>query len=378
MTSRRNGRGKQLAAGTSGGNQRDEPIYIVEQGCTLIIMRPILGTPLFMASCEERSCTALIKTLDHAYIMHNLLNECKHPNLLKSIGFWTDPSDNNNAYIAVDSLDNALGSLEMEQLFHMEEGCICGFSDFGFKAFREIFSTIHYVNQCYEGRATSNSIPLFTMRLEPNNIFFKMVNGEARIMMGNFKMETLRDSREIIEAKHWRKIGRCLQTLFKGAHQVTAELTELANFLTQGAVTYHDLLWQTGIWDATTKMDFIREIFFHTLVEQQHDQEITPKARQLFSQNPLGLLEIMQQFSKPENAFKQRREYRDANLFDSVMFLRNKIIAHYDEEYPNFKGDKNEIGTTEESVEWFDRLHECFCKNEDERIIREASGKDKH
>lgn len=67
-----------------------------------------------------------------------MLNECQHPNLLKSIGFWPDPNDRAKAYIVVDNLDNALSSLGTEQLFHMESGYICGFSAFGFKAFRYV------------------------------------------------------------------------------------------------------------------------------------------------------------------------------------------------------------------------------------------------
>lgn len=58
--------------------------------------------------------------------------------------------------------------------------------------FRDIFSAIQYVNSRYEGGPTSseNNTPhnqLFPMMLEPKNIFVKMANGRARVMLGNFK-----------------------------------------------------------------------------------------------------------------------------------------------------------------------------------------------
>ncbi|XP_062225027.1 uncharacterized protein LOC133923788 [Phragmites australis] len=380
MTSFRSRKGKEPAAESSGGpvvgNPGNGPIEIVEQGCTLIIEgSSIPGTPLFRARCEGSRCIALRKTLNDAYNMHNTLNKCQHPNLLESIGVWPDPSDKSKAYIVVNHLDNALSSLEKEQLFHVERGYLCGFSELGFKAFREIFSAIHYINSCYEGRATSsarnNKIQLFPVMLEPNNIFFQMVNGEARIMVGNFKMELsdeymrkdqrnrpLVTRREDIEAAHWNEVGRCLKTLY-GTHQVSTELRELADFLIQGAVTYYDLLWQPGIWDAPTKMQFIREIFRYLDVERKDKDNdsfaCTPRGRMLMRKSSLVLLGIMNQFSPPVDRNDQELKIKDDHLLDSVLFLRNKIVAHYDEEYPKFKGDKNEIGTTEETVEWYIR-----------------------
>jgi hypothetical protein len=70
--------------------------------------------------------------------MHNMLNVCQHTNLLKSKGFWLDPSDQSKAYIVVDYLENALSSIEKEYLFHMEGEYICGFSEFGLKTFRYV------------------------------------------------------------------------------------------------------------------------------------------------------------------------------------------------------------------------------------------------
>jgi hypothetical protein len=110
-------------------------IYIVEKVAPLL---SILGTPLFIASCEETCCNALNKPLDHCYHMHNMLNKCQHMDLLKSKGFWLDPIDQSKAYIVVDYLENALNSLEKEHVFHMQGEYICVFSEFGFKTFRYV------------------------------------------------------------------------------------------------------------------------------------------------------------------------------------------------------------------------------------------------
>ena len=140
-------------------------IVISEQGCTLIIeSNKIPGTPLQPATCEGTRYVALSRTIQDACNMHNTLVMCDHPNILKPIGVWTDPSDNRKAYIAVTSVDNALNNLAKEQLFCIE-GRICrGFSALGFRMFKYAnelslhFRTItghHYSflesNTCFSG-----------------------------------------------------------------------------------------------------------------------------------------------------------------------------------------------------------------------------------
>ncbi|KAL6870977.1 hypothetical protein ACP4OV_014825 [Aristida adscensionis] len=390
MASRRGRKGKQPAAEPSGspmaGNPANPPIMIFQQDCVLMIEgNNIPGTPLHRATCNESHCIALIKTLNDAYNMHNTLNNCHHPNILNSMGIWQDPNDNNKAYIVVNYLDNSLSSLEKEHLFHIEDGCLDSFSALGFKVFREIFSTIEYMNTSYEGggatssRSSNIGIQLFPMSLESNNIFFRMVNGEPQVMLGNFKgrlseeyvrkdsrnrpleaggASTLSSgtTREDIEAAHWKEIGRCLKSLY-GTYSVSTELSELADFLTEKAVTYHDLLWQPGIWDASTKMQFIREIFWHMDVDRKEydGSASTTGGQALMRQRSLGLLGLMNLFTPPVDKDKKPLKIKDDHLFDSVTFLRNKIVAHYDEEYPVFKGNKNEIGTTAETKDKYIR-----------------------
>ncbi|XP_039822762.1 uncharacterized protein LOC120684976 [Panicum virgatum] len=363
--------GKEPAGEPSGGpvvgNPENHPIVISEQGCTLIIeSNKIPGTPLQPATCEGTRYVALSRTIQDACNMHNTLVMCDHPNILKPIGVWTDPSDNRKAYIAVASVDNALNNLAKEQLFCIE-GRICrGFSALGFRMFKDIFTAIQYVNSRYEGGATSSDnntppIQLFPMMLEPRNIFVKMANGKARVMLGNFKTK-LSDvyvsrssrgarreiTRDNIEKVHWKEVGHCLTELYK-TYEASRELTELATFLTDGEVTYDSLLWQPGIWDARTKMQFVREIYF--LLDSERDNEktpfeSTPRGKVLKKKNSLGLLPIMKEFSPPMNENTgQEKPIKENHLLDSVIFLRNKIVAHFDDEYRRFKGSKGEVYT---------------------------------
>lgn len=67
----------------------------------------------------------------------------------------------------------------------------------------------------------------------------------------------------------------------------------------------------------------------------------TEKGKELVKKNPLGLLPLMQMFPIQEDETGiQQRKHRDDNLLQSVLFLRNSIVAHYDEQYEVFSGKK--------------------------------------
>jgi hypothetical protein len=92
-------------------------------------------------------------------------------------------------------------------------------------------------------------------------------------------------------------------------------------------------------------MHIIRDIFWF-LDDQRDERNVlcdsfakTARGRQLMEE-PLSLLSLMQLFTPPLDKSGHRLKIRDDNLLDSVTFLRNKIVAHYHEEYPLFKGDK--------------------------------------
>lgn len=91
-------------------------------------------------------------------------------------------------------------------------------------------------------------------------------------------------------------------------------------------------------------MVFIREIFW-LLDEQRKDKEndtfeLTARGKALKERSPLGLLQLMKLFSPPRDRNNMELRIKEDNLLDSVLFLRNKIVAHCDEEYQSFKGPK--------------------------------------
>jgi hypothetical protein len=93
-------------------------------------------------------------------------------------------------------------------------------------------------------------------------------------------------------------------------------------------------------------MRFIREIYFLLDAERANEKtpfESTPKGKILKGKSALGLLPIMKEFSPPLDYNYQERQIKEDLLLDSVIFLRNKIVAHFDEEYPRFKGSKVSI-----------------------------------
>lgn len=119
--------------------ESSELVLINDQECILIIeSNKVPGTKMLRAKCDGRRCVAISRSMEDACQMHNTLNKCDHPNLMKPIGVWPDPSDKSKAYIVVTSVDNALCSLKKEQLFCMENESLRGFSDLGFKVFRYV------------------------------------------------------------------------------------------------------------------------------------------------------------------------------------------------------------------------------------------------
>jgi len=94
-------------------------------------------------------------------------------------------------------------------------------------------------------------------------------------------------------------------------------------------------------------MQFVREIYF--LLDSERDNEktpfeSTPRGKVLKKKNSLGLLPIMKEFSPPMNENTgQEKPIKENHLLDSVIFLRNKIVAHFDDEYCRFKGSKVSI-----------------------------------
>lgn len=88
--------------------------------------------------------------------------------------------------------------------------------------------------------------------------------------------------------------------------------------------SYNEIVWEPGLWPAHIKINFIREVFW-CIDNSKAKEEI------LKSKNSLGLKGCIQKLGFDNN---------DANLLDSVIFLRKKVVAHQDSSYESYTGDK--------------------------------------
>uniref|UniRef100_M8BZP7 Uncharacterized protein n=1 Tax=Aegilops tauschii TaxID=37682 RepID=M8BZP7_AEGTA len=367
------GKGKQQAGRGSAKDPPDEPdlrapvqcnptncqILVDHRGCMLAIkdVQVPRAAEMYEATVDGKRCVALRKTMDGAYTMYKALLEFTHPNILKPVGIWEDPHCHDVAYIVFRGVDGTMAQLGGQTMF--EEGNpYNGFSEHGFKMFRAIFSTIDHVNSHYAGEGTSSARNtqlelIMKIRLDQANIYYKMVDGEPLVLLGN--MDIYYQGANGLKATHWNEIGVCLNSLFGSGNQASMELRELARFLMQGTVSYDDLLWQPGLWNANTKMEFIREIHFMVDMDRDANNKLpyaqTKKGCQLAKKKSLGLFDLMQEFTKPKDENNIPRERKEDHLLDSVLFLRNKIVAHYDDEYKAFSGQKEKIGTTKAQIE---------------------------
>lgn len=93
---------------------------------------------------------------------------------------------------------------------------------------------------------------------------------------------------------------------------------------THGLCRYNDLLWEPGLWTVYTKIHSIREVFW------SFNKKATREAL-LKSKTSLGLKNVISSlgFSNADN-----------DLYDSIMFLRKKIVAHQDSAYEKYSGKK--------------------------------------
>lgn len=91
-----------------------------------------------------------------------------------------------------------------------------------------------------------------------------------------------------------------------------------------GLCRYNNLLWEPGLWTVYTKIHFIREIFWSF-------NKKTERESLLKSKKSLGLQTVIANlgFSNADN-----------DLYDSIMFLRKKIVAHQDSAYEKYSGKK--------------------------------------
>uniref|UniRef100_A0A0E0F657 Protein kinase domain-containing protein n=2 Tax=Oryza meridionalis TaxID=40149 RepID=A0A0E0F657_9ORYZ len=276
-------------------------IKVEQRSCELAIDdSKIPGTSLHRATCSTGPCVAISKPIEEAKTIYRILCQCDHPNVLKPIGVWKNPSDDASAYLVLEEVEASLGSKDREFMFSVEDSFIYGFSNIGFKIFRALCNVVNYINGLYMNSAAGTSssvagaIPLMPIKLNSSMIFYKlMVEGEVEVVVTDFCVRQPRDlvkktrkgrpkevTIEDVQQFNWRAVGLCLKKMYGPEGNVNEELKDLAAYLEgskpeEGPVTYDGILWHPGAWEANIKTQFIREIFW--LIDKERDKLKTKK-----------------------------------------------------------------------------------------------------
>ena len=87
---------------------------------------------------------------------------------------------------------------------------------------------------------------------------------------------------------------------------------------------YNNLLWEPGLWPMYAKIHFIREVFW-CFDDKKAREDLLKSKTSLGLQNVIASLG----FSNADN-----------NLYDSIQFLRKKVVAHQDSSYKSYIGEK--------------------------------------
>ncbi|KAL6659846.1 hypothetical protein ACP70R_002675 [Stipagrostis hirtigluma subsp. patula] len=276
------------------------------------------------------------------------------------------------AFITFPLIDGALKDVPRENIFLVQkdgtQSTAFGFTPQGSEIFCDIFGAVEYINRLYEEVANSPSsasssaspasrVPfsLCSLKLNSGRILYnKLAEGEYQVLIWvdffteeqeKKKYKRAREPKvDDIWSANWSTIETYLTSLWESFKVMPNEELKLlaitlSKKLPNGAENrrYTELLWQPGLWTVYIKINFIRDVYWY------FDQT---KAREdiLKSKDSLGLSAVITKlgFDLPDN-----------NLYDSIMFLRKKVVAHQDSSYEAYKGDKDDVGIDKTTIEIF-------------------------
>uniref|UniRef100_A0A0E0MFT4 Uncharacterized protein n=1 Tax=Oryza punctata TaxID=4537 RepID=A0A0E0MFT4_ORYPU len=240
--------------------------------------------------------------------IYGLLIKCQHPHCLKPTGLWICHNDKDEgsgkegvradeAFITFPPIDGLLVDVPTEDLFLLEKG-------------------------------SPQSNPSAD---------------DAKKEEGSPKPTAHEPTVDDIKNANWAAIGTCLSTICRSCDvKLNMELEHFVNKLSEKSkkgpmLNYNDIVWEPGLWPAHIKINFIREVFW-CIDNSKAKEEI------LKSKNSLGLKGCILKLGFDNN---------DANLLDSVIFLRKKVVAHQDSSYESYTGDKGHVGSDKTTIEAF-------------------------
>ncbi|XP_015615865.1 uncharacterized protein [Oryza sativa Japonica Group] len=302
---------------------------------------------------QQEKCVAVCRRLEHAHALFDILASCSHSNIIEPIGIWEEKGTK-LAYIVFPCFDGPLSLIPTEEIFDVEDATndksyTFGFTDQGCKIFVEMFMAVKYVNDLYD----DEQIPLKALNFDESKIFYQLnAQRDYRVLLTDFKLEisptgNARNNRkgkgkasstvptvDELKVANWNGLGQLLQKLHKnlGLH---AELNHFAELLGKKTVKYEDLVWEAGLWEHNSKVQFIREIYWH----YNNDEA---KISQLKLRASLGLKSCIDKLEVNKSR-EPNKEINDKSLYNSLFFLRVYMVAHRDDLIKGYSGAKETV-----------------------------------
>lgn len=350
---------------------------IEKQAVRLIVEDETIGgsggayrAKLLYGDRHPENCVALCRRRSRAFEAFEFLNACSHPNIAKPIGVWEDEAKK-LGYIVFQNFDGALSSVPKQVIFEVEnllepKPAMHGFSEKGFNILWDLMSAVNYVNDHYqqEPSQTENYLPLKSLRMEACTVFFQLKEeGDYLVLLTDFEIDTGESSQNIkghkrrgakakarssgeqpdvhqIRTRNWNNMGEYISQLCAGC-SANFEVTHLIDSLKNEAAKYDDLLWEAGLWDLTTKIYFLHEIFWC------YDKAPGLKA-DLNERLPLGLQSCIIKLNVREKANNELSGVtppimKEWSLYKSLHFLRVFLFAHQADILEKYSGPKGDI-----------------------------------
>ncbi|KAL5203698.1 hypothetical protein ABZP36_008569 [Zizania latifolia] len=325
----------------------DPMITIQNQGRKLTVYtKKVHGSEAYNASLsyqegqQEEFCVAVCRRLEQAQGLFEILTSCSHKNIAKPVGIWEE-REKNIAYIVFACFDGSVNSIpktsifeEVESVDKDEPSTFC-LSDQGCKILTDIFMTVKYVNELY-----GKSIPLKPLNFEESRIVYQLkAQGDYHVLLTDFQFDisptgNKRENRrkgkasstavqtvDEVSIANWNGLGKFLTELHKNL-KPHEELSHLSKLLGQQSVKYEDLVWEAGIWEFSTKLQFIREIYWC----YDHNEA---RKDELKKRNALGLQSCIDELKIKESR-RPDDKIIERNLYNSLFFLRVYMVAHQD------------------------------------------------
>ncbi|KAL6890266.1 hypothetical protein ACP4OV_009029 [Aristida adscensionis] len=311
----------------------------------------------------------LFENVDEAIRIYGQLVRCEHPNIFQPLDIWvcedkvkwceqeeiSEMEKIFKACISFPLIDGALTDVPKEEIFLVEkdgtQSVAYGFTSQGSTIFCDLFSAVDHINGMYEEAADTT---ICSLKLDSKRILYnKVAEGEYRVFIWldfysneeeKMKYKKVPGGKPTIDdmrSANWANIATYIRSIWK-SFKVTPneELKQLSILLSRKLPKgvkyqrYDDLLWHPGLWTIHTKIHFIRDVFWY--FDGIKDNEDILK-----SKNSLGLSAVISKLG-----FRNR----DYNLYDSIMFLRKKVVAHQDSSYQTYKGHKDDVGIDKTTI----------------------------